>query len=162
MSIGGARTLFYGMLVRTQISTLSLALRMMRYQCSTVKHPSLWPQYFVRNLPLSIYTPSQHWELHWFTTPQVYTPCVRLHPQLRPLWPEAKKQFTKLDLNSRVGATIPSRLTRNNREKFLEGVETAMRQRMRTILGHTDGDTEVQAIEGAPSSLSVLKETSFF
>jgi hypothetical protein len=39
--------------------------------------------------------------------------------------------------------------------------EAAIRQRMRAIFGHREGDTERQAIGKALSALSVLKETSF-
>jgi hypothetical protein len=52
-----------------------------------------------------------------------------------------------------------------DRAKLLERVaatETAIRQRMRAILGRADGDTERQAMGRALSALSVLKETSFF
>jgi hypothetical protein len=49
--------------------------------------------------------------------------------------------------------------------KLLERVaaaEAAIRQRMRSIFGRKEGDTERQAIGKALSALSVLKETSFF
>jgi len=48
--------------------------------------------------------------------------------------------------------------------KLLERVaaaEAAIRQRMRAIIGRTDGVTEREAIGNALSALSVLKETSF-
>ena len=48
--------------------------------------------------------------------------------------------------------------------KLLERVgtaEVAILQRMRAILGRTDGDMERQAIGKALSALSLLKETSF-
>jgi len=48
--------------------------------------------------------------------------------------------------------------------KLLERVaaaEAAIRQRMRAIIGRTDGVTEREAIGNALSALSVLKETCF-
>ena len=52
-----------------------------------------------------------------------------------------------------------------DRAKLFERIaaaEAAIRQRMRSIFGRKEGDTERQAIGKALSALSVLKETSFF
>ena len=51
-----------------------------------------------------------------------------------------------------------------DRARLLELVvtaEAAIRQRMRAILGRTDGHTERQAIGKALSALSVLKQSRF-
>jgi hypothetical protein len=51
-----------------------------------------------------------------------------------------------------------------DRARLLERIaaaEASIRQRMRTIFGRTDGDTERQAIGKALSALRVLKETPF-